>query len=120
AALFTTVVLGGALVQVLRSERRRADLEPLLSTIVMSTSSADVPALSLRRSGPQRNALPTVLSRRLDLAFAATGDRIRLAHLAATGIGAAAATGLAAVTASVHSVLAIALGGAAAIVAPVL
>jgi tight adherence protein B len=116
-ALLTTVLLGGAVLRVLRAERRRANFEPLLSTIAM-TASSDVPVLSLRRSGPQRNALPTVLSRRLDLAFAATGNRIRPAHLVATGIGAAAAVGLAAVAASVHFVLAIALCGAAATAAP--
>lgn len=118
AALFMAILLGGALLRVLRAERRRANFEPLLSTIAMTASSSDVPVLSLRRSGPQRNALPTVLSRRLDLAFAATGNRIRPAHLVATGIGAAAAVGLAAVAASVHFVLAIALCGAAATAAP--
>jgi hypothetical protein len=42
AALLTTVLLGGALFRVLRSERRRANLEPLLSTIAMTARSADV------------------------------------------------------------------------------
>jgi tight adherence protein B len=120
AALLTTGLLGGALCRVLRSERRRAHLGSRLSTIAMTASSADVPALSLRRSGPQRTALPTVLSRRLDLAFAATGNRIRPAHLVSAGIATAAAVGLAAIAASVHSGLAIALGGAGAIGAPAL
>ena len=35
-ALLTTVLLGGAFFRVLRSERRRANLEPLLSTIAMN------------------------------------------------------------------------------------
>ena len=121
AALLTTVLLGGALFRVLRSERRRAYLEPRLRAIAMTASSADVPVFSLRRSGPQRNALQTFLSsRRLDLAFAATGNRIRLAHLVATGIVAAGAIGPVAVAASVHPVIAIALGGAAAVGAPTL
>jgi tight adherence protein B len=120
AALLTTGLLGGALCRVLRSERRRAHLGSRLSTIAMTASSADAPALSLRRSGPQRNALPTVLSRRLDLAFEATGNRIRPAHLASAGVATAAVVALVAVAASVHSVLAIALGGAGAIGAPVL
>jgi len=120
AALLTTVLLGGALFRVLRSERRRAYLEPRLRAIAMTASSADVPVFSLRRSGPQRNALPTLLSSRLDLAFAATGNRIRLAHLVATGIVAAGAIGPVAVAASVHPVIAIALGGAAAVGAPTL
>jgi hypothetical protein len=59
AALLTTVLLGGALFRVLRSEWRRANLEPLLSTIAMTARSADVQVFSLRRSGLQRNALPT-------------------------------------------------------------
>jgi Flp pilus assembly protein TadB len=119
-ALLTTVLLGGALLRVLRSERRRANLEPLMSTIAMTASSADVQVFTLRRSGPQRNALPTVLSRRLDLAFASTGNRIGVAHLVAVGIAAAATVGLVSVAASVHPILAIALGGAAAAGAPAL
>ena len=51
AALLTTVLLGGALFRVLRSEWRRANLEPLLSTIAMTARSADVQVFSLRRSG---------------------------------------------------------------------
>jgi Flp pilus assembly protein TadB len=120
AALFTTVVLGAALVRVLRSERRRADLEPLLSTIARTASSAGVESLSLRRIGPQRSAVPSLLSSRLDLAFASTGNRIAPAHLIAVGIAAAAVTGLVSVASSVHSMLAIALGGAAATGSPAL
>jgi Flp pilus assembly protein TadB len=120
AALFTTVVLGAALVRALRSERRRADLEPLLSTIARTASSAGVEGLSLRRIGPQRSAVPSLLSSRLDLAFASTGNRIAPAHLIAVGIAAAAVTGLVSVASSVHPMLAIALGGAAATGAPAL
>ena len=120
AALLTMVLLGGALFRVLRSERRRANLEPLLSTIAMTARSADAQVFSLRRSGPQRNALATLLSSRLDLAFASTGDRIGPAHLVAVGIAAAGTIGLVSVAASVHPMLAIALGGAAAAAAPVL
>jgi hypothetical protein len=88
AALLTTVLLGGALFRVLRAERRRANLEPLLSTIAMTVRSADAQVFSLRRSGLQRNALPTLLSSRLDLVFASTGNRIGPAHLVAVGIAA--------------------------------
>jgi tight adherence protein B len=119
-ALLTTVLLGGALFRVLRSERRRATLEPLLSTIAMAASSADVQVFSLRRSGPQRNALATLLSSRLDLAFASTGNRVGPAHLVTVGIAAAAIIGLVSVAASVHPVIAIALGGASATGAPAL
>ena len=120
AAFLTTVLLGGALVRVLRSERRRADLEPILSTIARTASSAEAQGFSLRRSGPQRIALLTLLSSRFDLAFASTGNRIAPAHLIAVGIAAAAVTGLVSVAASVHPMLAIALGGAAAAGAPAL
>ena len=120
AAFLTTVLLGGALVRVLRSERRRADLEPILSTIARTASSAEAQGFSLRRSGPQRTALLTLLSSRFDLAFASTGNRIAPAHLIAVGIAAAAVTGLVSVAASVHPMLAIALGGAAAAGAPAL
>jgi Flp pilus assembly protein TadB len=119
-ALLTTALLGGALLWVLRSERRKAHLEPLLSTIARAASSADVPVFSLRRSGPRRDALPALLSSRLDLAFASTGNRIGLAHLVAVGIAAAAIVGLVSVAASVHPILAIAFGGAAAAGAPAL
>jgi tight adherence protein B len=120
AALLTTALLGGALFWVLRRERRRADLEPILSTIARAAPSTDVQGFSLRRSGPQRTALPTLLSSRLDLAFASTGNRIGPGRLVAVGIAAAATIGLASVAVPVHPMLAIALGGAAAAGAPVL
>jgi tight adherence protein B len=120
AAVVTTALLGGALFRVLRSERRRANLEPLLSTIARTVPSADVQVLSLRRSGPQRNALPTLLSSRLDLAFSSTGNRIGPTHLVAVGIAAAAIIGLVSVAASLHPILAFAFGGAAAAGAPAL
>jgi Flp pilus assembly protein TadB len=120
AALVTTVLLGGAIFRLLRSERRKAHFEPLLRTIAMAASSADVQVFSLRRSGLRRDALPTLLSSRLDLAFSSTGNRIGPAHLVAVGIAAAATVGLVSVAASVHPILAIALGGAAAAGAPAL
>jgi tight adherence protein B len=120
AAIVTTVLLGGALFRVLRSERRRANLEPLLSTIAMTAPSADVQVFSLRRSGPERNALSTLLSSRLDLAFASTGNRVGPAHLVAAGTAAAAIIGLVSVAASVHPILAVAFGGAGAAGAPAL
>ena len=75
---------------------------------------------SLRRSGPQRTALPTLLSSRLDLAFASTGNRVGPGRLVAVGIAAAATIGLASIAVPVHPMLAIALGGAGAAGAPVL
>ncbi|MBV8505325.1 MAG: type II secretion system F family protein, partial [Alphaproteobacteria bacterium] len=120
AALLMTVLLGYALLWVVRSDRRRADLESRLSAIAVTALSAGGPVVSLRRSMPQRKPLPIVLSTRLDLAFAATGNRIGLPHLLAVGIAAAAAAGLFSTAVSVHPVLAIALYGAAAAGAPAL
>ena len=88
AALLTTALLGGALFGVLRKDRRRANLEPILSTIARAAPSADVQGFSLRRPGPQRTALPTLLSSRLDLAFASTGNRVGPGRLVAVGIAA--------------------------------
>jgi tight adherence protein B len=120
AALLTTILLGCALLRVLRSERRRADFESRLSAIALTAFSADGPVVSLRRLRPQRKPLPIVLSTRLDLAFAATGNRIGPPHLLAVGIAAAAVVGLLSVALSVHPVLAVALAGAAAAGAPAL
>ena len=120
AALLMTVLLGCALLWVVRSDRRRADLESRLSAIAVTALSAGGPVVSLRRSMPQRKPLPIVLSTRLDLAFAATGNRIGLPHLLAVGIAAAAAAGLFSTAVSVHPVLTIALYGAAAAGAPAL
>jgi Flp pilus assembly protein TadB len=120
AAVLTTALLGGALFRVLRSERRRAIFEPRLSTIAMTASSADMPVVSLRKPRPRRKALPIVLSTRLDLAFAATGNRIGPLHLVAAGTAAASTIGLVCAAASVQPALAIALGGAAAAGVPAL
>ncbi|MBV8575586.1 MAG: type II secretion system F family protein, partial [Acetobacteraceae bacterium] len=120
AALLTTCLLGCALLRVRRSERRRADLESRLRAIAVTAFSADGPAVSLRRSRPRRKPLPIVLSTRLDLAFAATGNRIGPPHLLAVGIAAAGAVGLLSVVVSLHPILVIALDGAAAAGVPAL
>ena len=120
AALLTTILLGCALLRVLRSERHRADLESRLSAIAMTAFSADGPVVSLRRSRPQRKPLPIALSTQLDLAFAATGNRIGPPHLLAVGIAAAAVVGSLSVALSIYPVLAVALDGAAAAGAPAL
>jgi tight adherence protein B len=111
--------LGGALFWVGRIQRRRARLEPWLGAIDI-TSGTKGHAVSLRRRGLKRKALPLALSRRLDAAFAATGDRIRALHLAASGIAAlvtiwswAAAVGFRAAVATI-------LAGIAAAGAPLL
>ena len=120
-ALLATVLIGGALLRMLRLERRRAYLEPRLNRIFTNAPSSDAGSVdSLRRSRPRRKALPTALSARLDLAFAATGTRLRPLHLAAIGIAAAATVGSVSAALSLRPALAIFLSGAAAIDAPVL
>lgn len=120
AALGFTVLFGVALVWVLRTERRKATIEPRLKAIVMSTSSSDSVVVSLRRPLPQRRALPAVLLTRLDDALAATGNRIGLLHLAATAILASAMIGFAAQVAQSRPALSIAFAGAAGLGAPAL
>ena len=87
----------------------------------MTAFSADGPVVSLRRSRPQRKPLPIVLSTRLDLAFAATGNRIgprapRCGGNCRRCCGRICSRS----QLSVHPVLAIALDGAAAAGAPAL
>jgi tight adherence protein B len=119
-AVGSTALLGGVLYRVLRAERRRAGLEQRLKAIATATSSPERLVVSLRRPHPRRMALPAVLSIRLGNAFAATGNRIGPLHLVAAGIVAFATIGVAAAAMQLRPPIAIALGGAAAVSAPVL
>jgi tight adherence protein B len=119
AALGSTILIGGALLRNLRAAHRRANILQRLRAIAMAPS-VDAQVVSLRRAQPQRAALPTALSTRLDMAIAATGDRIGPLHLAATGIVSAAAVGSLAIAAALGGALALALCGAAAAGFPVL
>lgn len=120
AVLSSTVLLGSALFSVLRAERRRATLEQRLKSIAAAAPNADRLVVSLRRPRPQRRPLPALLLARLDPAFAATGNRIGLPHLAATGLIAASMIGLAAAAIQLRPALAIALAGAGVVGAPAL
>jgi len=117
-AVGSTILLGVALCWALRAERRKAILEPRLRAIAMPTSSPDSAIVSLRRTLPQRGAMPDVLLARLDAALAATGDRIRLAHLVATGSLAVVMVGCVAAVLRTQPSLSITLAGAAALGAP--
>src|SRR5262245_3867217 len=117
-ALCLPGLIGGGLVWVLRAERRRARLEPRLRALAVTARSPEGPVPSLRRPAPQRKALPAALTSRLDRLFAATGNRIGMLHLAATGIIGAAAIATSAVAAGLQTAPAVALGGVAAMVAP--
>jgi tight adherence protein B len=119
AALGSTILLGGALLRTVRAEHRRANIQQRLKAIAMAES-VDAQVVSLRRARPQRRTLPTAFSTRLDVAIAATGDRIGPLHLAATGIISAAAVGSLAITGALSGTVALALCGAAAAGFPVL
>ena len=120
AALGSTILLGAALFWVLRAERRKALLEPRLRAIAEPRSSPDPAIVSLRRPRLGRKALPAVLLARLDVALAATGGRIGLAHLVAAGSLAAAIVSCVAGIMRIPAGLSMALAGAAALYAPCL
>src|ERR1700746_3078317 len=120
AVLVSAVMLISVFLWLLGAQRRRPSLEQRLKAIVTVVPSAETPQVSLRRPLPQRRALPAVLSARLDLALAATGNHIGLPHLFAIGIIAAAIAGSAAAATLFRSGFAIAFGGAAGIAAPAL
>lgn len=116
-AVGSTALFGLALVRTLRTERRRATIEPLLKAIAAAPANTDTVAVSLRRPLPQRRALPALLLARLDAALAATGNRIALPHLVATAILAAVTVGSAAALTQPRPGLSIGLAGAAAVAA---
>jgi tight adherence protein B len=120
SALGATLALGGALLWVLRAERRRASLELRLRAIVTAASSANEFVVSLRRPRPHRRALPAALAARFDIAFAASGYCIGPLQLLTAGVVAGAAIALAAAAAQFRPALVITSGGAAAIGAPAL
>jgi tight adherence protein B len=119
-AVLAAVLLGSALLRVLRLERRSTKLELRLGTTVNTASNSDVPTLSLRRSRSSDKALLMVLAAPLEFAFAATGNRIGPLHLAAAGVVSAAAIGLVSVAASFPPALAIVFGAASAAGSPAL
>ena len=118
AAILAATALGVTLLWVLRRERRKAYFEPRLKLIAMTAAGSDGLVDSVRKSRPPRSALPMQLSARLDLALAATGNRIRLPHLVVSAMAAAPVIGLAAATLSLRPALAIILSAAAAAIAP--
>jgi tight adherence protein B len=126
AVLGAAVLLGAALFAVLRADRRRQSVQQRLQAITNIGPSADLPGASFRRPLPQRGMrafffLPTAMWARLDGAFAATGDRIKLPHLTATGAIAVAVVYLFATRVmALHPALVILLCGAAGVGMPML
>jgi tight adherence protein B len=114
AALGTTVLFGAALFRVLRAEHRRAIFALRLKGIATAAPIASRLEMSLRKPAPQRRPLLA----RLDPALAATGNRIGVSHLAASGIIVASIIGLAAALTQLRPALAAALGGTGAVAGP--
>jgi tight adherence protein B len=98
AILGGVLLLGAALVMALRAERRRESRQARLRAVVATGPSTDEPALSLRRpitrAAMRDFFLLSALGARLDAALAATGNFIRLPHLAIVGLVAAGAAAL--------------------------
>jgi Flp pilus assembly protein TadB len=118
AALGATILLGGMLLRRLNTERRWARTEARLRALTTSETTTDTPHISLRKARPPRRALPMVFSSRLEAALSATGDRIGLAHLTATGIFSAAAIGLFAAVTELDAARFVALCSAGAAAGP--
>jgi tight adherence protein B len=88
AALGAVVLLGAAMVLVARADHRRESRRQRLRTLVVVGPGGDDPVLPLRRPILLRTAreffLFTTAQARLEAAFAAAGNRIRLPHLTVT------------------------------------
>jgi tight adherence protein B len=120
ASLGSTLLLGGAFYQVLRTARRKASLESRLRAFVTDTASANLIIPPLCRALPRRRTLPTKLLIRLDASLAATGNKIGIPHLLAAAILADVTICFAAAITKTSPPITIALAGAAAFGAPAL
>ena len=122
--LAASALLGAGLWAAFRVEHHRERREQRLKTITMNAPADEMLGSSLRRPIPRGGrvralfSFPAGLWVRLEAAFAAAGNRIRLPQLVLTGIAAAAAIGFAARFMGFNPVLVIGLGGAAAVAAP--
>jgi hypothetical protein len=94
--LAASALLGAGLWAAFRVEHHRERREQRLKTITMTAPSDEMLGSSLRRPIPRGGrvralfSLPAGLWVRLEAAFAAAGNRIRLPQLVLTGIAAAA------------------------------
>ena len=122
--LAASALFGAGLWVVLRVERHSGRRAQRLKTITMTAPSDEIPGASLRRPLPRGGrvrafvSLPAGVWARLEAALAATGNRIGLPQLVLTGIAAAVAVSLAVRFMGFNPVLAIGLGGTAAVAAP--
>ena len=127
--LVSVVLFGGALVAVMRTDRRREERQQRLKAVTAPTASgpiADGPAISLRRPLRQRAALgmmslPARLLARLDASLAASGNWIGIPHLIITAVVATLVAVLFATRIMAFSpVVVVVVGAAAAMGAPAL
>jgi len=122
--LAASALFGAGLWVVLRVERHSGRRAQRLKTITMTAPSDEIPGASLRRPLPRGGrvrafvSLPAGVWARLEAALAATGNRIGLPQLVLTGIATAVAISLAVRVMGFNPVLAIGLGGTAAVAAP--
>jgi tight adherence protein B len=122
--LAASALFGAGLWVVLRVERHSGRRAQRLKTITMTAPSDEIPGASLRRPLPRGGrvrafvSLPAGVWARLETALAATGNRIGLPQLVLTGIATAVAISLAVRFMRFNPVLAIGLGGTAAMAAP--
>jgi tight adherence protein B len=90
AILASVVLLGAALVAILRTDRRREERQQRLKSVTATGPVVEAPVVSLRRPLRQRAAyglfaLPGGLRSGLDAALAATGNWIGVPHLLLAG-----------------------------------
>jgi tight adherence protein B len=122
--LAASALLAAGLWAALVAERHRGRRAQRLKTITMTAPSDEIPGASLRRPLPRGGrvrafvSLPAGVWARLEAALAAAGNRIGLPQLVLTGIAAAVAVSLAVRFMGFNPVLAIGLGGTAAVAAP--
>ena len=121
--LGAVVLIGGALLASMRSDRRRESRQQRLRTVVAAGPTEEAPTLSLRRpisrAGIRDFFLIATLWVRLEAALAAAGNRIGLPHLALTGVAAAGVTVLfAEKIMGLQPAVVVLLGTAAAVAAP--
>ncbi|HYZ43000.1 MAG TPA: type II secretion system F family protein [Stellaceae bacterium] len=122
SVLGAVILLGAALVAVARADRRRESRQQRLRAVVAVGPSDDEPGPSLRRATPHTIVQDvfglSALWARLEVALAATGNRIGLPHLFAAGlIAGAAVVGFGKVVMGFGPAVVIPLGAAAGVAA---
>jgi tight adherence protein B len=126
--LALTALLGGALLWALRHDRRRQAIHDRLRTVTVVAPNQEedagsllaLPQSSARAIGRVVERVRAQFRARLDPAFAATGNRLQLAHLLAAGfVAAAVMTGFARGVLLLRPGFVLLLGFVAAAVAPV-